>query len=254
MMKNVIISCNFACACLLAVSAAAGANLFPALTGSDGFARYQSIIDRKPFGEPLSESAQATNSSMVAQGDLFTKTLKMVAIKMDRNGQIRVGFVNQAAKNKSYYLRVGEISDDGIEVIGGDFEEESAVLRKESQTGVIYMNGSHMKASGMPGALASSVASAIASKFQSGRSSRSEIMKKRDELRQARMLEKPKYEGEELEKHLKEYQMEVIRKGMPALPIPLTKEMDDQLVAEGVLPPLQPGQGQSAQTPAVGQQ
>ena len=31
--------------------------------------------------------------------------------------------------------------------------------------------------------------------------------------------------------------MEVIRKGMPPLPIPLTKEMDDQLVAEGILPP-----------------
>ena len=31
--------------------------------------------------------------------------------------------------------------------------------------------------------------------------------------------------------------MDVIRAGLPALPVPLTKEMDDQLVAEGVLPP-----------------
>jgi len=35
--------------------------------------------------------------------------------------------------------------------------------------------------------------------------------------------------------------MEVIRSGMPALPIPLTPEMDDQLVSEGILPP---GEGQ----------
>ena len=41
----------------------------------------------------------------------------------------------------------------------------------------------------------------------------------------------------EIQENLRHYQMEVIRKGMPPLPIPLTKEMDDQLVAEGILPP-----------------
>ena len=30
--------------------------------------------------------------------------------------------------------------------------------------------------------------------------------------------------------------MEVLRKGMPPLPVPLTPEMDAQLVSEGVLP------------------
>ena len=49
----------------------------------------------------------------------------------------------------------------------------------------------------------------------------------------------PKYTGEALEKHLKEYQMQVIREGLPPLPIPLTPEMDNQLVSEGVLPPQQ---------------
>ncbi|HPG01029.1 MAG TPA: hypothetical protein PLE77_13295, partial [Kiritimatiellia bacterium] len=48
----------------------------------------------------------------------------------------------------------------------------------------------------------------------------------------------PKYTGEELERHLQEYQMEVIRQGLPPLPIPLTPEMDNQLVNEGVLPPV----------------
>ena len=45
---------------------------------------------------------------------------------------------------------------------------------------------------------------------------------------------------EEWKEHFKEYQMELIRKkgkAGPALPIPLTKEMDDQLVKEGVLSP-----------------
>ena len=57
--------------------------------------------------------------------------------------------------------------------------------------------------------------------------------------RQAEPPPQPKYTGEELEKHLKEYQMEVIRQGLPPLPIPLTPDMDDQLVKEGVLPPAQ---------------
>ena len=42
--------------------------------------------------------------------------------------------------------------------------------------------------------------------------------------------------GEALQKHLQDYQMELIRTGQPPLPIPLTPEMDAQLVREGVLP------------------
>jgi len=42
---------------------------------------------------------------------------------------------------------------------------------------------------------------------------------------------------QELEKHLKERQMDDIRKGKKPFPIPLTKEMDEQLVKEGVLRP-----------------
>ena len=48
----------------------------------------------------------------------------------------------------------------------------------------------------------------------------------------------PKYTGEELEKHLNEYQMEVIRQGMPPLPVQLSPDRDAQLVAEGFLPPV----------------
>lgn len=43
--------------------------------------------------------------------------------------------------------------------------------------------------------------------------------------------------GEELREHLKQVQMDALRSGKPPLPIPLTPEMDDQLVNEGVLPP-----------------
>lgn len=48
---------------------------------------------------------------------------------------------------------------------------------------------------------------------------------------------KSSLEHDVTESDLEKYQQEVIRKGMPALPIPLTKEMDEQLVREGILPP-----------------
>jgi len=44
---------------------------------------------------------------------------------------------------------------------------------------------------------------------------------------------------EELQEHLKQQQLDAIRTGKPPLPIPLTPEMDRQLVEEGVLPPLE---------------
>jgi hypothetical protein len=43
----------------------------------------------------------------------------------------------------------------------------------------------------------------------------------------------------QVQQSLREYQMEVLRQGMPPLPVQLTPEQDDQLVQEGVLPPLE---------------
>jgi len=43
--------------------------------------------------------------------------------------------------------------------------------------------------------------------------------------------------SEETVRKLRDYQMDLIRSGKAPLPIPLTEEMDAQLVKEGVLPP-----------------
>jgi len=42
---------------------------------------------------------------------------------------------------------------------------------------------------------------------------------------------------DKLRAHLERVQMDAIRNGLPPLPLPLTPEMDAQLVKEGVLPP-----------------
>ena len=49
----------------------------------------------------------------------------------------------------------------------------------------------------------------------------------------------PLITGEQLEKQLQQYQMDLIRQGKPPMPIPLTPEMDKKLVEEGVLPPVE---------------
>lgn len=51
---------------------------------------------------------------------------------------------------------------------------------------------------------------------------------------------------EEVRENLRQYQMEVIRAGMDPLPIPLTQEMDDQLVKEGILPPVETNKSSAA--------
>ena len=74
-------------------------------------------------------------------------------------------------------------------------------------------------------------------------------MEERRKQQEEAMKKEPVVSPEEKEKQLKEYQMDLIRAGGekgPALPLPLTKEMDDQLVAEGVLPP-QDGSGAAAE-------
>ncbi len=57
-------------------------------------------------------------------------------------------------------------------------------------------------------------------------------------LQQQAARSQPVLSPEETEKRLQDYQMETIRQGLPPLPLPLTKEMDDQLVKEGRLPPV----------------
>ena len=69
------------------------------------------------------------------------------------------------------------------------------------------------------------------------KTSYAERLRLRREALQTRQVEPPKMSQDDLEKHLREYNLEAIRKGLPALPIQLTPEEDDQLVKEGVLPP-----------------
>lgn len=197
-----------------------------------GFERYQVILDRKPFGNPPPPTEPVKPPP--PRADSFAKSLRLSMIIESDDGEMRVGIVDNR-NNRSYVLRVGE-PDDGIELVSASFEEGEAVLRQGEEMALLDISKATFE---------EIAPTDQASRMEAAQTSRSSYLDRRRARaeQQARKAAEPPpepiYTGEALEKHLSEYQMEVIRQGLPPLPIPLTQEQDDLLVAEGYLPPVE---------------
>jgi len=211
----------------LAVSTACGAVV-------QDFARYEVILERRPFGEAPSESEHAEEMhAAVPVGPSFVDSLSMCAITAG-GGAMRVGFVDTKAKPpRTYFLFVGE-SEDGIEVVEVDYEAETALLRKGGEERILRMAGSIGSA-----AMSSGSDETVRRKPGFSRLRRARIKRTREEIEEQRQREierkSPILKGKEYEDHIRQYNMDVIRSGAPALPIALTPDEDAQLVDEGVL-------------------
>lgn len=213
--------------------------------------RYQVILDRQPFGaipvaRPKDESV--TPQIPVAPPP-FIKILRMCAITETSSFGLRVGIVDIKAKPpKSYFFRIGDVQD-GIELVDADFIKEGALLKKDGLAYWIFMDGSMGPSEGggrTPAVTRTAAAGPLSPNPAGTASSRNSyatrLAKRREilEERRRKSMEREEIGPEALKAQLREYQMELIRAGGklgPPLPIPLTKEMDDKLVAEGVLPP-----------------
>ena len=198
----------------------------PGLADAPDFSKYQVILDRKPFGvapppEVVAPVFQPENS--------FAKSLRMCALLEDDNG-LRIGLIDQS-NNKNFFVSVGQ-TEEGIELVSASYDGEEAVIRKGAEMAVIKLQSGEIQP------LSPAEQQARMNAPQGRRPSYAERRQMRQQ-QQAEPPPKPMYTGEELEKHLNEYQMDVIRQGLPPLPIPLSPEMDQQLVNEGVLPPMQ---------------
>ena len=193
------------------------------MADDEGFKRYQLILDKPPFGQapPEAEVVQ------VAASQSFARNLRLSMLFEGPDGTTRAGIVDNTTK-KSYILRIGE-PQDGLEVVEADVRTSEAMLRKGNEVALFKLEAG----AGEP----------ISKKEQSSRQSsyaerRRALLQKIEERRtQAEPPPEPKLSGEALKKHLEEVQMDAIRNGLPPLPLPLTPEMDAQLVKEGVLPP-----------------
>ena len=215
-------------AILLLFAAAMSAGATPAVRP---FSDYQVILDRKPFGVPPERAPEPERVIPVQES--FAAQMQLSGIDDLEDGNMRVTVIDR--KDNSYFsLIIGEKSDAGIELMDVDYEKEEAVLKKGEEVVVLRMSGT----SGTQ-VLSSSEQQERMKDVETRRLSYAERRRQRMLERQKPVeVPKPIYTGEELEKHLQDYQMEVIRQGLPPLPVQLTPDRDAQLVSEGFLPEL----------------
>jgi hypothetical protein len=192
------------------------------------FDRYQVIIDKAPFGTPPAP-VKPPEIRPPATGPSWVESYRMTMLMEDNQGRPRIGLM-QLKEKKNFTLRPDQ-DIDGIVLISVNYEEESAVIARNGDEKTIKMQTT---------ALVTATKSRGSIGRPSSSSTRSKYLARKTEHKppaKPTVMKQSKYTGAELEKHLRAYQMEVLRKGLPPLPVPLTPEMDNQLVGEGVLPP-----------------
>ncbi len=205
-------------------------------------ARYKNIYGSKPFVEPEPPPPAPPPQPAPSKPTIsFAKFLRLCSL-MDFGDGMRAGFYDSKAK-KDFIMMEGEILD-GIELISINTEAESAVLRKGNEQEELSLNDEEKLAMAATESKQDRTSTREAPTPPKPPASYLARKKKRMSANKPPPAPPtapptppaPKLTGEALHKHLQEYQMEVIRKGLPPLPIPLTPEQDEQLVQEGILP------------------
>lgn len=187
-----------------------------------GFSRYQLILDKQPFGQEPPEA----DVVQVSLNESFARDLRLSMLFEGPDGDVRAGIINIANK-KNYILRLGSV-EDGLELIEADVRTSEAMLRKDNEVALFKLESS------APEPLSKGQQAARKSSYEDRR--RGRITNQQPE-QPAQPPAQPVLTGDALKKHLENVQMDAIRNGLPPLPLPLTPEMDAQLVREGVLPP-----------------
>lgn len=198
------------------------------------FSDYQVILDRKPFGAPPDPSSLP--AKIIPVSESFAASMALIGL-FEEGESVRASILDR--KDSSYFsIRVGETwnggGDSGIELIDVDYEKEEAVLRKGDETVVLTMRDGEQAQVLSPEAVKEREKQAVQRRL-----SYAERRKARQAARaKPPVIPKPTKTGAELEEHLQNYQMEVLRQGLPPLPVQLTPDRDAQMVAEGLLPPV----------------
>jgi len=195
--------------------------------------RYDLIVERSPFGnEDLSVAAPSAGQNAAA-AKAAERELRLCFIFETEAGEARAGFENKTARAgdpKSVMLMEDE-EFRGMRVLDIDLDLGRVIMSRDGNE-VMF----ELKQAAAPAQLPAPVAEQPAlpqRRFGGGfrpaapQQPEQERLSPEEEARQRELVRA----------QLQEYQMEVLRKGQPPLPIQLTPEMDAQLVAEGVLPP-----------------
>ena len=198
--------------------------------------RYDVIIERSPFGEdPLAPElvARQEAAAALAAAKALAKELRLCFLLEGESGEIRAGFQNLTAKPgdpRSVMLMVGD-NFRGMKLTNIDLLNSSATLLHMGKPVTFELTKAPASArQGPPKAAPKKPERRFGGGFR--RKPPKPVKPPEPQL----SPEEEAVRREEVRENLRQYQMEVIREGMPPLPIPLTQEMDDQLVSEGVLP------------------
>ena len=209
--------------------------------GEYGRERYDIIVDRSPFGaDPL--TTVDPNAVSDAAVKALEKELRLCFLLETESGDIRAGFQNLKAKPgepKSVMLMVGE-SFRAMKLSEIDLKNSSATLQYQGKPVTFALTKGTAVAAATP-ARPAPPARRIGGGFRQTTPPETQEQPEVQPPPEVPVLspEEQAQRQAEVRENLQRYQMEVIRSGMPPLPIPLTQEMDDQLVAEGVLEPVQ---------------
>ncbi len=202
--------------------------------------RYELIVERDPFGSELIAPESAVSPEQEAieaaqAAEAAERELRLCFLYETDGGDIRAGFQNKTAKPgdpKSLVLGVGE-SFRGMQLLDVDIEQSTATL---DRSGVkVTFSLVKPKVTPAPQKVLARTPRRFGRGFQ--RNPDPPTPPPTPPPEPPISPEEQSRRREEVRENLRQYQMEVIRAGLPPLPIPLTKEMDDQLVAEGILPP-----------------
>ena len=237
------------------------------------FSHYESIVSRSPFGAlqtiavaPTGPTAAERAAAAAARKPVDTtpppwiSSLQLCAIIKEDDAPLRVGLFDKQLK-QSYWIREGEANE--YLVVEVDYDAERTLIEKDGRRYWFSTEGPPYEEGRDPAPVTLSRATPAAAPAAQRRRTRvtaskpaltkEEYMKIKHQLPPPTQtvtpaLARARAEGtappanstpSELRRYLQEHQMELIRaqgaKG-PALPMPLTPEMDAQLVAEGVLP------------------
>jgi len=209
--------------------------------------RYDLIVERSPFGaDPLNETEVAGQEASATLKTL-ERELRLCFLLKSQTGEIRAGFQNLKAKPgepKSIMLMVGE-SFRAMKLQDIDIENSTATLLYQGKplTFDLAKGSAAAPASDNRPQPPTQPQRRFGSGFRRTTPPAEPLPPVTTQPEEPQLSpEELAQQQQEVRENLQQYQMEVIRSGMPPLPIPLTQEMDDQLVAEGVLPPMEEGQ------------
>lgn len=207
---------------------------------AEGLGKYQLILDKQLLGiEKVTPAPAAVSAPVVAEAS-WSRDYRMTMITQDED-KLRVGLQN--LKDQSAVLLIeGENSYPDFRLLSGNYQQGIARVSYRGVEHQFMIESGPAPASATPanrpgssnwgnrprpGGTSSSPRSG-SPRMRTGEESSGETPPQP----QVRTFQS----REELQAHLQEQQMDAIRTGKPPLPIPLTRQMDDQLVKEGVLP------------------